>query len=137
MSLITMWNWHSKYWLLFCSGLYEGWTPLRNLQARMIWPQFADHNCYVSLYFFMPFPSEIVLNLCITPNKFCYVRSHTFTVKSHMLTWYFCLSCSVRQSQSTSGVDIDAEPVTIMHPDVDKAESLIRNAWNEVKLVAD
>ena len=44
---------------------------------------------------------------------------------------------SVRQSQSTSGVDIDAEPVTIMHPDVDKAESLIRNAWNEVKLVAD
>ena len=44
---------------------------------------------------------------------------------------------AVRQSQSTSGVDIDAEPVTIMHPDVDKAESLIRNAWNEVKLVAD
>ena len=47
------------------------------------------------------------------------------------------LYCSVRQSQSTSGVDVDAEPVAILHPDIDKAEALIRSAWNEVKLVAD
>lgn len=44
---------------------------------------------------------------------------------------------SVRQSQSTGGVDVDSEPVSILHPDIEKAESLIRNAWNEAKLVAD
>lgn len=50
---------------------------------------------------------------------------------------YAICSYSVRQSQSTSAVDVDAEPVTIRHPDIGKAEVLIRSAWNEAKLVAD
>jgi hypothetical protein len=46
---------------------------------------------------------------------------------------------AVRQSKSTGagGQDLESEPVSIMHPDVDKAESLIRNAWADAKLVSD
>ena len=44
---------------------------------------------------------------------------------------------SVRQSKSTGGPEVDAEPVSIMHPDIEKAESLVRNAWADSKLVAD
>jgi hypothetical protein len=46
---------------------------------------------------------------------------------------------SVRQSKSTSGYGTvqDSEPVSILHPDAARAESLIRNAWADAKLVAD
>ncbi|XP_003385689.1 PREDICTED: uncharacterized protein LOC100634434 [Amphimedon queenslandica] len=44
---------------------------------------------------------------------------------------------AVRQSKSTGGPEVDAEPVSILHPEVEKAESLIRNAWADSKLVAD
>ena len=76
---------------LFCSVLYEGgthWIPPPEFASQDDITKFSDHNCCVSLSFvlFMPFPSVIVLNLCIIPNKLCYVRSHTctFTVNSHM-----------------------------------------------------
>lgn len=51
--------------------------------------------------------------------------------------------CSTRQTHSTSaehapgGRIVDAEPVTILHPDVARAESLIRSAWQDAHLVAD
>ena len=32
---------------------------------------------------------------------------------------------------------VDAEPVSILHPDVARAESLIRSAWQDANLVAD
>lgn len=44
---------------------------------------------------------------------------------------------SIRQSKSTAGANIDSEPVSILHPEAAKAESLIRNAWADAKLVAD
>lgn len=45
---------------------------------------------------------------------------------------------STRQSQTTStGQHIDAEPVSIRHPDIVKGESIIRNAWADARLVAD
>lgn len=51
--------------------------------------------------------------------------------------------CSTRQTHSTSAEQghgsrvVDAEPVMILHPDVARAESLIRSAWQDAHLVAD
>ena len=58
------------------------------------------------------------------------------------LSIHYFLGCSVRQSQSVQGSargysTVDSEPVTIRHPDIPKAESIIRNAWQDAKLVAD
>ena len=60
------------------------------------------------------------------------------------LSVHYFLPCSVRQSQSTNVQastrgysSVDSEPVIIRHPDIPKAESLIRNAWQDAKLVAD
>ena len=43
---------------------------------------------------------------------------------------------STRQAKAAVGHD-ETEPVSIMHPEAAKAESIIRNAWAESKLVAD
>ena len=45
-------------------------------------------------------------------------------------------SHSTRQSKSSYG-NLDSEPVSILHPDVARAESLIRSAWADARLVAD
>ena len=52
---------------------------------------------------------------------------------------FFCNSFthhSTRQAKANVGHD-ETEPVSIMHPESAKAESIIRNAWAESKLVAD
>lgn len=64
--------------------------------------------------------------------------SHTHTTYCVALTLTPCtFSCSVRQSKSTGGSVTDSEPVSILHPEAARAESLIRNAWADAKLVAD
>lgn len=45
-------------------------------------------------------------------------------------------SVSTRQVTATVGHE-ETEPVSIMHPEATKAESIIRNAWADSKLVAD
>ena len=45
--------------------------------------------------------------------------------------------CSVRQSKQTDPSVVDSEPVSIMHPEIDRAEALIRSAWADAKLVSD
>jgi len=44
---------------------------------------------------------------------------------------------SSRQSQALVQQSIEQAPVSILHPDVNRAESIIRNAWADTKLVAD
>ena len=36
-------------------------------------------------------------------------------------SYLFFFNSSVRQNQSTAGVDIDAEPISILHPDIGKS----------------
>lgn len=49
-----------------------------------------------------------------------------------------CLLFSgARQAKSNISGHDEADPVSILHPDVGRAESLIRNAWADAKLVAD
>ena len=38
---------------------------------------------------------------------------------------------------STGTAHSDLEPVSILHPEAVRAESIIRNAWAEASLVAD
>ena len=38
---------------------------------------------------------------------------------------------------NVGGHDHETEPVSIMYPEAAKAESIIRNAWADAKLVAD
>ena len=46
--------------------------------------------------------------------------------------------CSTRQVKgNVGGHDHETEPVSIMHPEATKAESIIRNAWADSQLVAD
>ena len=45
---------------------------------------------------------------------------------------------STRQIKGNVGRhDHETEPVSIMHPEAAKAESIIRNAWADSQLVAD
>ena len=44
---------------------------------------------------------------------------------------------AVRQAVSTAPMHMGTEPVIIRHPDVRRAEGIIRNAWAESQLVAD
>lgn len=46
-------------------------------------------------------------------------------------------SVSTRQTQSAVAAEGDLQPVIIRHPDCVKAESILRNAWADAKLVAD
>ena len=46
-------------------------------------------------------------------------------------------SVSTRQAAEAVKQSADLAPVTILHPDVKRAESIIRNAWADAKLVAD
>ena len=53
--------------------------------------------------------------------------------------WYVCVLyvCSgARQSKSNVAHD-EPDPVSILHPEAIRAESIIRNAWADVRLVAD
>ena len=43
----------------------------------------------------------------------------------------------VRQSKASGGTTTDAEPVASLHPEAARAESIVRNAWADAKLVAD
>ena len=46
-------------------------------------------------------------------------------------------SCSgTRQTKSNIGHE-ETEPVSILHPEAARAESILRNAWADAKLVAD
>lgn len=49
---------------------------------------------------------------------------------------FLSLSSGARQSQSNVGHD-ETEPVSILHPEAARAESILRNAWGDAKLVAD
>ena len=44
---------------------------------------------------------------------------------------------TVRQSVATATMQLGSEPIIIRHPDVRRAEAVIRNAWAESQLVAD
>ena len=46
-------------------------------------------------------------------------------------------SVSTRQAAEAVTQSAELAPVTILHPDVNRAESIIRNAWADAKLVAD
>ena len=46
-------------------------------------------------------------------------------------------SVTTRQSAALVSQSDDQTPVSILHPDVNRAESIIRNAWADAKLVAD
>jgi len=46
-------------------------------------------------------------------------------------------SVSTRQTKEAVTQSADLAPVAILHPDVNRAESIIRNAWADAKLVAD
>ena len=46
-------------------------------------------------------------------------------------------SVSTRQSTALVSQSEDQAPVVILHPDVNRAEGIIRNAWADAKLVAD
>ena len=45
-------------------------------------------------------------------------------------------SSGARQAQSNVSHD-ETEPVSILHPEAARAESILRNAWGDAKLVAD
>jgi len=46
-------------------------------------------------------------------------------------------SVSTRQSAALVSQSSEQAPVAILHPDVNRAENIIRNAWADAKLVAD
>ena len=72
-----------------------------------------------------------------TPNKVSLMPTDTVAQNSPL---YYLLSLySPRQARSAvaHGPDAELEPVSIMHPEAPWAESLMRNAWADVQLVAD
>lgn len=71
-----------------------------------------------------------------------FMTTNYITIDTHTHT--FLIECSVRQTHSTGAPAsargysaVESEPVSILHPDIAKAESLIRSAWQDAKLVAD
>ena len=47
------------------------------------------------------------------------------------------LCCSVRQSKPTDPGVVESDPLSIMHPEIERVEVLIRSAWADARLVAD
>ena len=66
----------------------------------------------------------------------CIVQHYTILSEVYFFTFSFNFTHSTRQAKANVGHD-ETEPVSIMHPEAAKAESIIRNAWAESKLVAD
>ena len=95
----------------------------------------SQHNPPIYIYY--PFPDQVYIThsfslfltlplpLSVSPSL-SHTHTHTF---------------SVRQTQPTDSRDgyhsVNIEPVTILHPEAARAESIIRNAWGTSKLVAD
>jgi len=46
-------------------------------------------------------------------------------------------SVSTRQSEAAVNMSIEQAPISILHPEAQKAEAIVRNAWADSKLVSD
>jgi len=46
-------------------------------------------------------------------------------------------SVSVRQSEAQVSQTVEHAPISILHPEAQKAEAIVRNAWADSKLVSD
>lgn len=63
---------------------------------------------------------DIQLSMCVT-------FTHTDSIRQ--------ATSNIAKTPGTAAAEM--EPVSILHPDVPKVESLIRNAWADSNLVAD
>ena len=46
-------------------------------------------------------------------------------------------SVSVRQSEAQVSPTVEHAPISILHPEAQKVEAIVRNAWADTKLVSD